>query len=194
MSDLVSSDGDKTLSEKSQKTLLASQVLGGAVVICLAGAAFSTGFIYSLARSQKKLSTSVSKTVSINAYASALKALFLGSAAAVSAVGGTVFATCKLVGISSLEDLRTLNRKGSKLNIPHPSSVGRSEFANLQELADYLVGRAKVVDFFVRRFRTDCRNGDGQLVSPAGWRKSRQSEHCAQIVRQDNFIHNRPSG
>ncbi|KRX84838.1 N-acetylglucosaminyl-phosphatidylinositol de-N-acetylase [Trichinella sp. T6] len=126
MSDLVSSDGDKTLSEKSQKTLFASQVLGGAVVICLAGAAFSTGFIYSLARSQKKLSTSVSKTVSINAYASALKALFLGSAAAVSAVGGIVFATCKLVGISSLEDLRTLNRKGSKFNIPHPSSVGRT--------------------------------------------------------------------
>ncbi|KAL1235456.1 Transmembrane protein [Trichinella pseudospiralis] len=142
MSDLVSSEGDKTLTEKSQKTLLASQFLGGAVVICLAGAAFSTGFIYSLARSQKKLSASASKTVSINAYASALKALLLGSAAAVFGVGGTVLATCKLVGISSLEDLRTLNRKGSKLNIPR-SSVGRSEFANLQELADYLVEEDK---------------------------------------------------
>ncbi|KFD48619.1 hypothetical protein M513_10474, partial [Trichuris suis] len=92
-----------------QRSLLVSEHLagfpnegiffGGAVLVCLASAAFGAGFVRAFTRSQKRFGSA--KGIS-SGIALAGKALCIGSLCSIALAGGAVFGTCKLLGISKV--------------------------------------------------------------------------------------------
>uniref|UniRef100_A0A5S6QW44 Transmembrane protein 242 n=1 Tax=Trichuris muris TaxID=70415 RepID=A0A5S6QW44_TRIMR len=111
-------------------------VFGGAVLVCLASAAFGAGFVSAFSRSQKRYAASGAKANS-SGLALAGKALGLGSLCAVALAGGVAFGTCRLLGISKVDDLTKLKEGGFSFTRKERFGSGR-RIDTWQQLLDYI--------------------------------------------------------
>ncbi|VDP23059.1 unnamed protein product [Soboliphyme baturini] len=125
--------------EGYKRILNGGKFIGASVLIFCAATAFTAGFLAALSRSKKQLRIHLKHSTTPHDYLFALKAFGVGSLAAFSSVSAVVFAARRFFDVSDVSDRlpKVLPRKNRRSS--YSSSSGRNDFANLQELAEYLI-------------------------------------------------------